>query len=425
MLGPARRAQPAWWRGCSGASPLRIMLIDGEGRLLASSLAQDAGRAGQAIEADVVVRALAGQDAWEIRYSRMLGEEVVDVAVPVVQNGKVVGAVRLSHSMDEIMERLRSLRWFVFGTFATGLIAAALLGWFLARSMTAPLMNLARAVGQFKLGEDPTLVHPAGSREMNLLIARYNEMAHHLHQSEVERQRLLAGIVHEVSRPLGAVNSAAQLLVRRENLDMELVRELAGEIEEHIYEVSRQVNDLALLAQSELGGIPLNRQVIRLTDVYDQNFRHMAARMQRGGITLESDLPPEMPPVCADAARVAQILDNLLDNARKYTPAGGTVSVTARVEKLPGQKAMAALSVRDTGPGILAEEHGRVFEYFYRSPQTRPVHVGMGIGLALSRESARAHGGTLTLESEPGRGSTFTLRLPLAEADCGAGATSL
>ena len=113
-----------------------------------------------------------------------------------------------------------------------------------------------------------------------------------------------------------------------------------------------------------------------------------------------------------DSKRFAQIFHNLLDNAGKYTPAGGRIAVSAQVVTAAGKPTL-TIAVQDSGPGIALEEQEKIFHFFYRSPDHVGIHQGIGIGLALARQLAEAQGGTLQVESTAGMGATFTLQFPL------------
>lgn len=393
--------------------PDRIMLFNGEGNVMASTLADDTDRIGSYIETDVERRALAGDVAWDIRYSSGMGERVVDVAVPATDaQGRVLGVVRLSHSVAQIEERLNPLRWFVLGTFAAGVAVAVALSIVLAESLGSSIQRLAGAVDTFSVDAPPQELPVSGSREMQTLTAHYNDMAKRLYEYEASRRRLLAGIVHEVSRPLGGINAAAQLLSRRENPEPELVHELGGEIEAEVNEIMQQVDDLVLLAQSDRGTLQLQQQVVDLTDLFAERCGQAVARICKEGLQFDAHFAANLPPAYVDPSRIAQVLCNLLDNARKYTSPGGLVTFDARLEEDAGGAPAIAMRVSDSGPGIPLDEQEKIFQYFYRIPQQGRVTEGMGIGLPLARQLAEAHGGTLELESLPGQGATFVLRVP-------------
>ena len=134
-------------------------------------------------------------------------------------------------------------------------------------------------------------------------------------------------------------------------------------------------------------------------------------RAQAAQLEFMTRLPDALPAVLGDANRLEQVVNNLLDNAVKYTPAGGQVELSAAA----GPEVV-AISVRDTGPGIPREDQARVFERFYRGDRARASDGGSGLGLAISREIVQAHGGRIQVESQVGRGTTMTILLPVRRA---------
>jgi signal transduction histidine kinase len=179
-------------------------------------------------------------------------------------------------------------------------------------------------------------------------------------------------------------------------------------IERNAQRLTRLVSDLLLVAQVEAGKLALEEMPVDLVTVAGQCVEAARPAAERKGIelTLHAGTVPMLP---ADPARLAQLLDNLLANAVKFTPTGGRVDVSVRTDG-----AVAAVEVADSGPGISPEEQERLFERFYRTENaTRDAVPGSGLGLAIAKALAEAHGGLLRVESELGRGSVFRIELPL------------
>jgi signal transduction histidine kinase len=176
------------------------------------------------------------------------------------------------------------------------------------------------------------------------------------------------------------------------------------------------VDQLLDLSRLESGDVPLERELVDLAPLVSQVFSEIQVARPEPGVTLADDLPGDLPPVFADRERVHQVLFNLLDNAVRFTPIGGRVTVTASPHN-----GSIDVAVADTGPGISAEDLSRVFERFYRVDESRSRDDGgTGIGLAIARSVVEAHGGRIWADSEPGRGSTFTFELPVAPGAGGA-----
>jgi two-component system sensor histidine kinase BaeS len=175
--------------------------------------------------------------------------------------------------------------------------------------------------------------------------------------------------------------------------------------------LSRLVNDLHELAQAEAGHLALNRQPTQLAELVRSTAAAFGAAADAKGVTLNWQIPTDLPSVMADAARLTQVLHNLLDNALRHTPTGGAISLRAGCDA--GE---VWLDVQDSGEGIAAQDLPRVFDRFYRADPARSrASGGAGLGLAIVRAIVEAHGGRVSAASQgvPGQGSIFTLRLPV------------
>ncbi len=222
------------------------------------------------------------------------------------------------------------------------------------------------------------------------------------------RSRLIRGFTHDVKNPLGAADGFAVLL------EEGIRGELTSEQQESVHRIRRSIHtaldligDLLELARAEAGQVSIDRVTMDVAEATREIVDEYRPQAQAKGLSLRVHAPEGMPPVCADPARVRQVLGNLVSNAVKYTHEG---EVEVRVEAPDGSRL--AVRVRDTGPGIADEDRERVFEEFIRLEPG--AGRGAGIGLSIGRRIARLMDGDVTLESEPGKGSTFTLWLPRA-----------
>ena len=174
--------------------------------------------------------------------------------------------------------------------------------------------------------------------------------------------------------------------------------------------LSELVEDLRLLADTEAGDFSLHREPGSLTEALRASVEGVRARADAKGVAVASRLPASAPDVTFDRTRIAQVVGNLLDNAVRHTPAGGSVTVDMDVST-----ASATVSIRDNGEGIPAETLPFVFDRFYRvDPSRSRATGGAGLGLTIARKLVEAHGGSIRAESVAGEGATFVLELPLA-----------
>jgi signal transduction histidine kinase len=396
----------------------RIMLLDKEGRLLASSLDTDGPRLGRNIQADVVQNALQGVTSWEVDYNPFMQRRIVDMARPVLDNeARVIGILRFSQDISEIEQPLVPLRFIVFGTILLGIVTALTFGVMLARSLSLPLSRLTEAVTRLVPGTPAVVLPEDGPDEVRTVASGYNQLVHRLQEIELERRQFLANVVHELGTPLGAVKAATQALQNGAITDQDLAQELMSGITTQIDQLSLLIDDLALLGETERRELTLRCIWLDLDEVVRGKCQIYSYLAQQKQITLNYNTQGGLLPVFADITRLRQILANLLQNACKYTPIGGHIEVVTEMEVHGTSPDRAIVRVSDSGPGVALDEQEKIFQISYRGSTPRKRHQGMGIGLALARRLAEAHGGTLTIRSQPGNGSMFTLCLPIKQPE--------
>lgn len=283
----------------------------------------------------------------------------------------------------------------------------------LTRRIAASLSALTTAVRDVASGRYAARVPiPTMGGEFTDLVNAFNHMAERLEASERLRHRLIADVAHELRTPVATLNAHLEGV---EDGVTELSPQTIGLLRAQGTRLTRLAEDLAAVTKAESGELKLT---FARTDPADLvHAAHLAAldRASDAGIDLRVEVAPDLPPVAADADRMAQVLGNLVDNALRHTARGGRVTVSAA--RGPGQRVL--LSVADTGEGIAPEHLPHVFERFYRVETARDrLSGGSGIGLAITKALVEAHGGRVSVESSGrGQGARFVASLPVSHGE--------
>ncbi len=394
----------------------RLRVLDRSGTVVADSTPPTAAGDGADLHERQEVRsALAGKRGANTRISPD-GRVTLYVAYPIATaRGEVIGASYAAASTFSIRSLLRDYRtrlaWmagaFVLVTFAVTEI--------LARWLARPLLELESGVSRFAHGDHGVRVTPRGSRETRALAESFNILADEvegamteLRTEERRKSRFVSDVSHELRTPLTAIRGAAETLME-EDVDPEDRRRFLSTIVSESGRLTRLANDLLILQRIEggTGELPLRR--IDLVGVVRRSVEALEPLMEERGVTLTVE--GEAPEVLGDVDRVQQVVANLIDNASRVSPAGGSIAVV-----MGRDERWATVAVRDSGPGIDEQDLGHVFERFYRSQPSRARSSGgFGLGLSIVKAIVVAHGGKVEAANSAEGGAAFTVRLPALE----------
>lgn len=279
-------------------------------------------------------------------------------------------------------------------------VAAVLFGIFGVRRIFIPLDDLLEAAGRVAEGDYSARVQEKGPREVRSLARAFNNMASRLHQTDEQRRNLLADVTHELRTPLTVIQGNLEgLLDGVYPADEANLRSLLDETNL----LSRLVEDLRTLALAESGALRLRKEPTDLGLLIRETVAAFQTQAISAGVVLTVETDQNLPWLEVDPGRLRQVLSNLLTNALRYTPAGGSIRITYRLEADCAQ-----VAVSDTGPGIPTEDLPHVFERFYKSTDSG----GMGLGLAIAKHLVTAHAGTISVESLLGQNTTIRISLP-------------
>ena len=295
--------------------------------------------------------------------------------------------------------------------FPFSLLAAWLLGSWIARRALAPVDQIITEVEEISDGRSlhRRLPQPMVKDEFGRLADTLNQMMERLERSFVALRRFTADASHELKTPLTVLRAGVERAVTTPGLPQETLVVL----EETLQEVNRMtelVDALLTLARADEGRAPLVRETVDLRGLVHDVEETGELLAEPGEVHIEVDLPDRPVTLAVDRSRIRQLILNLVTNAVKYTPAGGRVRIT-----LAEDPQRVTLAVSDTGIGIAPGDLPHIFDRFYRADIARTrtgERAGAGLGLAICRWIAEAHGGTIDVQSRPGRGTTFTVALP-------------
>jgi signal transduction histidine kinase len=272
------------------------------------------------------------------------------------------------------------------------------------RGSAEPIADLMAAASRVETGDYGARVREAGPRDLRRLARAFNAMSARLERDAAERRQLLADVSHELRTPLsviqGNVEGILDGLYPADRAHLEPILEETQLLE-------RLVEDLRTLSLSETGVLRLHREPTDLGALLSESVAAFRAKADAASVTLALSLDDGLPNLEVDQSRLRQVIGNLLDNAVRLTPAGGSVRVRASAS---GPDAV-EIDVQDTGPGIAPEVLPRIFDRFYRSGE----RGGSGLGLPIARSLVEAHGGTIAAASEAGQGTRISIRLPAEE----------
>jgi signal transduction histidine kinase len=270
------------------------------------------------------------------------------------------------------------------------------------RGVARPVGDLIEAAGRLEAGSYDARVAERGPREMRSLAHAFNAMAARLETNESQRKQLLADVTHELRTPLTVMQGNVEALLDGVHpLDRAHIAPLLEETKV----LARLIDDLRTLSLAESGALALHREAIDVASVARDVVTAFTDQARRAGVALASSAEGSMA-IEADPLRVREVIVNLVANALRYTPAGGSVDIDVR-----GADGGVEVAVRDTGSGIAPVAVGTVFERFSRSTDS----TGAGLGLAIAKGLVEAHGGTIRAESAPGQGTRIVFTLPAAK----------
>ena len=386
----------------------RILLLDAEGKIQYDTLSLMEGTRAAYPEA---VTVLTGRDsrAYGVHALNGDGSDYAALcAAAMAHDGQTIGAVLLVTPVTELREAILQVEAQLMTVFV-GVAAAALVAAFIfALTLTAPIKALTSTIRRMGKGDLTARVNVRTSGELKELADSYNAMAEKIENFDQSRSQFVQNASHELKTPLATMKLLLENLIYQPDMPQELRAEFMQDMNHEIDRLSGIITDLLTLTQMDSQEAAIKYEKLDFTELCTGAVHALQPAAEKARLTLHMDIARNVT-LHGDESKLGQVVYNLIDNAIKYTPEGGTVTVTMKAD---GRNAV--FSVKDTGIGIPKEDAKHIFDRFYRVDKARSRATGgTGLGLSIVRQMVQLHRGQVTVDSTPGQGSTFTVTLPL------------
>lgn len=389
----------------SSDNDCRILVVDASGFVVMDSSNADMDTT---LMNGVILSALNNQERAQ-RYIQG-SQQIMMAAAPVLDKDKktVVGGVILVASIEDVFSPIKDLKAQVSLLSLVIALIAGLLSFATSSFITKPLKTLMRFVQKITNGQLDQKVNVVGNDEIAELGNAFNHMAEQLQRVEQSRQEFVSNVSHELKTPLSSIKVLTESLMFQENVPIEMYEEFFEDINSEVDRLNNIISDLLTLVRLDQREIPLNITEVNLNDMIQNLLKRLAPLAKKKNIDLIYESHREVIAEI-DIVKLSLAITNLVENAIKYTPEYGVVTVI-----LQGDLQDAIITVQDTGIGIAKKEQSRIFERFYRTDKTRNRETGgTGLGLAITYKTVVMHNGSIGVESEEGKGSIFSIQIPL------------
>lgn len=386
------------------AETVTLRVLNPQGQLLASSTVEDR-RVTNWLEVVGVQEALQNQMARGTAKGLWSADDRLYVARPIQRNGKILGVLRMSVTLEQFQRQFSFLWWTVIGALLLTMVLCAVISDRLARSFSIPIQRMRNFAIRLGGGQFGDKLYIRQSNELDELAIELNRMSERLASLDQERRTFLANVSHELRTPISNIQVTVEALQNGAVDEPDLRDRFFQTIEDEMRRLARLIHDLLDLGRLEAGATLLEKQTIDLQQLIDRAIRAVETRMQMRHMSLHCQVANLS--LTGDPERILQALLNILDNAIKYTKGNSKVFITGVREDQ-----QVVITIQDQGPGIDQTALPRIFEQFYTADPSRKGS-GTGLGLAIAQRIIQAHGGTITATSQLGQGAKFTIYLPL------------
>ena len=387
------------------AETITIRVFNTNGQLIATSSPQEDRQVTNWLEVAGVSVAIKNREEQGMAKGVLSNDDRLYIARPIGRNGRLLGALRMSVTLQQFQRQFSTILWTVLGTLLLTLLLCAFISEWLARGISRPIQtmkNFAIRLGSGHFGDKLELRQ---SNELDQLALELNRMSERLASLDQERRAFLANVSHELRTPISNVFVTVEALRNGAARDPKVSDRFFQNVEDETKRLSRLINDLLDLGRLEAGVTLLEKQNVQLNSLISRAVRAVESRMQNSRISAQVNVADLQ--IQGDSERLLQALLNVLDNAIKHSTPNSQILITGYK-----QGKQAVVTIRDQGQGIKQSDLPHIFEQFYTADRSRKG-PGVGLGLAIAKRIIEAHGGSITATSQFGEGACFTISLPL------------
>ncbi len=382
-----------------------VLIVDRDQDVLVAYSSDSAVSVERPLSREGLSLALRGQEASGS--TAVAGVPVVYGVVPIRSGGQIVGAAYLALPLVELADQLRHIRLFIGWTILGTLLWAAFVSLLLAQRIARPIQEMRAATTRMAAGQLDQRVSVQTGDELEDLARSLNYMAAELERLDAMRREFVADASHELRTPVANLAVAVEALRGSVSGSDAEAAALLDAVEREVERLRTLVGNLLDLSSVESGRLQLYLVPTDIGQVAERVIESFRVRAGQRRVTLERLGPVRSLSALVDPDRMTQVLSNLLDNALKFTPAGGRVTVSV-IEHRGG----IAVRVEDTGPGIPADDLPHIFDRFFKADRSRSGPKGAGLGLAITRGLVVAQGGQISAENRAQGGARFTVTIP-------------
>lgn len=388
-----------------------IVVLDSQGRTLVDQAHPQIGEPRDAKQPEVLA-ALQGNISRDIRFDPDGQVSALYTAAPIRHDQDLLGVVRIKLAMSTIDATNRMMWFTLVGAGSLAALGTILISLWFAQSLVKPIRELTQGATALAEGDLRTRIRIRAAKELEQLAAAFNFMADRLSRVMEDQRAFVADAAHELRTPLTTIRLRAEALREGANDNPQVAVKFLEDIESETDRLSRLVDQLIDLSRIETGLIEPRREPVSMPEIAQGVAAGMEERARQQQVTVQVENAVQTPRISADPDQMRQIFFNLIGNAVKFTPVGGTVRVNWTIEKRANEL---VTTVRDTGIGIGAGDLPHIFDRFYRADKARARATGgAGLGLAIVKSIIDAHGGRVWAESEKDKGTAIIFALPIA-----------